>query len=208
MNRWFAPDGYLQTVFVKIRDLAVLNICFLLSCIPVVTIGAALTALYSVNLRMVRGEEGRVFADYWKAFRDNFRQGTRIWLLLLALTALFAVDFWALNQLSGVASFVLKILLGVLCFAVLAAAQYVFAYAARFSDSFGVILKNSLMICGANLLPTASLLCMVFLALFVSFYSLEVFLRAVYIWLVLGFSTLNHLRSFLLRRVFAQYESD
>lgn len=206
MNRWFASDGYLQTVFVKVRDLAILNFCFLISCIPVVTVGGALTALYSVNLRMVRGEEGNVFADYWKAFRDNFRQGTGIWLLLAALAGLFALDFWALNQLSGPVSFVLKILLGVLLLVVLAAAQYAFAYTARFSDTFGVTLKNSLMICGANLLPTASLLCMSFLAAFVSLYSLGFFLRAIYIWLALGFSTLNYLQSFLLRRVFAQYE--
>jgi len=206
MNKWFSSDGYLQTVFVKVRDLAILNFCFLVGCIPIVTVGASLTALYSVNLRMVRGEEGNVFADFWKAFRENFRQGTKIWLLLAGLIALFAVDFWALNQLVGMLSFALKILLGVLCLVVLAAAQYVFAYTARFADTFGITLKNSLMICGANLLPTASLLCMVFLAVFASFYSLGFFLRAIYIWLVLGFSTLNYLQSFLLRRVFAKYE--
>lgn len=206
MNQWFGTDGYLQNVFVKVRDLAILNLCFVAGCIPVVTIGAALTALYSVNLRMVRGEEGSVFADYRKAFRENFRQGTKIWLLLLALAGLFAVDFWALNQLSGAFCFVLKILLGVLCFVVLAAAQYVFAYAARFSDPMGVVLKNALIISGTHLLHTVSLLCMNFVALFVSFYSMPVFLRAIYIWLVLGFSTLNYLRSFLLRRVFSRYE--
>lgn len=206
MNKWFSSDGYLQNVFVKVRDMAILNICFVISCIPLVTIGAALTALYSVNLRMVRGEEGDVFADYRKAFRENFRQGTALWLLLAAAAALFALDFWALHQLDGTLAFALKILLGVLLVVVLAAGQYVFAYAARFSDALGTVVKNSMMICGANLLPTASLLCMCFLTAFVSFYSLEFFLRAIYIWLVLGFSTLNYLQSFLLRRVFAKYE--
>lgn len=206
MNRWFASDGFLQTVFAKVRDLAILNICFLISCIPVVTVGAALTALYSVTLRMVREEEGNVFSDYKTAFRENFRQGTGIWLLLVGLAALFILDFWALNQLSGTLAFVLKILLGVLMLVVLAAGEYVFAYAARFSDPLGRVLKNSLMICGANLLPTASMLCMRFLAIFVSLYSLEFFLRAIYIWLVLGFAALNYLQSFVLRRVFAKYE--
>lgn len=206
MKQWFGPEGFLQTVFEKIWNLTVLNICFVISCLPVVTAGAAMTALSSVNLRILRQEEGRVFFDYWKAFRHNFSQSTKTWLLLLAVGGLFGLDFWALHQLEGTAAFVLKILLGALFVAYLAVLHYVFAYTARFCDSLWVSLKNSLMLSGANLLSTASLLCITFLALFVSLYSLEFFLRAVYVWLVLGFGVLNYLQAILLNRIFSRYE--
>ena len=206
MKQWFGPEGLLQTVFEKIWNLTVLNFCFVVSCLPVVTAGAAMTALGSVNLRMLRHEEGNVFSDYWAAFRQNFRQATKIWLVLLGLGGFFVLDFWILNKLGGAAAFVLKILLGALFIAYLAAAHYVFPYTARFSDSIFVSLKNSLMLSGANLLVTASLMCMTFLALFVSFYSFEFFLRAIFVWLVLGFAALSHLQCVLLGRVFARSE--
>ena len=206
MKQWFGPEGLLQTVFEKIWNLMVLNFCFMASCIPVVTVGAAMTALSSVNLRMLRKEEGNVFRDYWAAFRQNFAPSTKIWLVLLAVGGFFLLDFWILSKLGGGAAFVLKILLGALFIAYLAAAHYVFPYTARFSDGLFVSLKNSLMLSGANLLVTASLMCMTFLALFVSFYSFEFFLRGIFIWLVLGFAVLSHLQCILLSRLFARYE--
>lgn len=206
MKQWFGPEGLLQTVFERIWNLTVLNFCFVVSCLPVVTAGAAMTALGSVNLRMLRREEGNVFSDYWAAFRGNFRQSTKIWLVLLGVGGFFVLDFWILNRLSGAMAFALKILLGVLFVAYLAAAHYVFAYTARFSDSLFVSLKNSLMLSGANLSVTASMMCMTFLALFVSFYSFEFFLRAIFVWLVLGFAVLSHLQCVLLSRIFARYE--
>lgn len=206
MKQWFGPEGFLQTIFEKIWNLTVVNFCFLISCLPLVTAGAAMTALSSVNLRMLRREEGNVFFDYWNAFRQSFGQSTKIWLLALAVGGLFALDFWALNQLAGTVAFVLKILLGGLFVVYLAVLHYVFAYTARFSDSIWVSLKNSLMLSGANLMVTASVLCITFLAMFVSFYSLEFFLRAIFVWLVLGFGTVNYLQSMLLNRIFSRYE--
>lgn len=206
MKQWFGPEGLLQTVFEKIWNLTVLNFCFVVSCLPVVTAGAAMAALGSVNLRILRHEEGNVFSDYWTAFRQNFRQAIKIWLVLLGLGGFFVLDFWILNKLGGAAAFILKILLGALFIAYLAAVHYVFPYTARFSDSIFVSLKNSLMLSGANLLVTASLMCMTFLALFISFYSFEFFLRAIFVWLVLGFAALSHLQCVLLGRVFARYE--
>ena len=206
MKQWFGPEGLLQTVFEKIWNLTVLNFCFVVSCLPVLTVGAAMTALSSVNLRMLRKEEGNVFRDYWAAFRQNFAPSTKIWLVLLAVGGFFLLDFWILSKLGGGAAFVLKILLGALFIAYLAAAHYVFPYTARFSDGLFVSLKNSLMLSGANLLVTASLMCMTFLALFVSFYSFEFFLRAIFVWLVLGFAVLSHLQCILLSRLFARYE--
>ncbi len=205
MNQWFGTDGHLQNTFVRVLDMAVLNLCFVISCIPLVTIGTALTALHSVNFKILRQEEGRVSANYWQAFRDNFGQSTKLWLILLAVGILFAMDFWALSQLEGSIAWILKTLLGGLLVVYLAMLHYVFAYTARFSDTLMVSLKNTLMICGANLLPTVSLLCITFLAVFVSLYSFEIFLRAIYIWLVLGFAALNCLQSFLLNRVFSRY---
>lgn len=202
MNRWFGNEGLLQTVFAKIWDLLVLNLCFLASCLPVVTVGAAQTALYAVNLKAVRKEEGNVASDFRRAFWENFRQATKLWLLILLLGGVFAVDFWALEQLRGTLVWILKALLGALFAVYLAAIPWIFAYQARFADTVGTVLKNALLLCGTNLPVTAAMLSLSFLVGFISLYSLATFLRAVFVWLVLGFAAVNYIQSYLMRRVF------
>lgn len=201
-NQWLGNEGILQTVFVKIWDLLILNLCFLAGCLPIFTIGAAQSALFTVNLKAVRKEEGSVFAEYWKAFKVNFAQGTKLWGLLALLGVVFVVDFWALGMLEGTIVWVLKAMLGALLLIYLAAFPWIFGYNARFEDNTKTVLKNALILCGANLPVSAAMLCVTFLAAFVSFYSLEIFLRAVFLWVVLGFSVLNLVHSYLMRRVF------
>lgn len=202
MNQWLGNEGILQTVFVKIWDLLILNLCFLASCLPLFTIGAAQSALFAVNLKAVRKEEGSVFVEYWKAFKANFAQGTKLWGLMALLGLIFIVDFWALGMLDGTIVWVLKAMLGAMLLIYLAAFPWIFGYNARFEDTVKVVLKNALILCGANLPVSAAMLCLTFLAAFVSFYSMEFFLRAVFVWVVLGFAVLNFAQSHLLRRVF------
>lgn len=202
MNQWLGNEGVLQTVFVKIWDLLILNLCFLAGCVPVFTIGTSLSALFAVNLKAVRKEEGSVFAEFWKAFKVNFGQGTKLWGLMLLLGAVFAVDFWVLSMLEGTLAWVLKAMLGAMLLVYLAVFPWIFGYNARFADNMKTVLKNALILCGANLPVSAAMLCISFLAAFVSFYSLEIFLRAMFLWVVLGFSVINFAQSYLLRRVF------
>lgn len=202
MNQWLGNEGILQTIFVKIWDLLILNLCFLAGCLPIFTIGAAQTALFAVNLKAVRKEEGSVFAEFWKAFRDNFRQGTKLWGLLVLLGAIFLVDFWVLAMLEGAVAWGLKAMLGALLLLYLGAFPWIFGYSARFADNTRTVLKNALILCGANLPVSAAMLGGSLLAAFISFCSLEILLRAVFIWVVLGFAVLNYVQSYLMRRVF------
>ena len=58
----------------KMADLILLNLIFLLCCIPVVTIGPAITALYAVSLRSVRYGDGYVIQTFFRSFKQNFKQ--------------------------------------------------------------------------------------------------------------------------------------
>ena len=74
MNRFFDPDSWLMQLISRFSSLAVLNLLFLCTCIPVFTIGAALTALYDVVFRMDTEREGKLVSAYFRAFTANFRQ--------------------------------------------------------------------------------------------------------------------------------------
>ena len=67
-----------------------LNIIFVLCCIPVVTIGASLTALYSVSMKMAKNEEGPIWKSFIAAFKSNFKRATFAWIyVILALVVMY-----------------------------------------------------------------------------------------------------------------------
>ena len=90
-------DRYYDNPVIRIlnrcTDLVVLNLLFLLCCIPVVTIGAALAAMISVTLRSVRYGDGYVVQHFFKAFRENFRRSTMVWLGAMLFGGLLVLDF-------------------------------------------------------------------------------------------------------------------
>lgn len=78
MNQILNPDNPVIRFLGRLFDLVVLNIIFLLLCIPVITIGASITSLYYVLLKIVRGEDPYILRSFFKAFRQNFFQSTVI----------------------------------------------------------------------------------------------------------------------------------
>lgn len=81
MGGIFNYDSPLMSGLGKLADLVILNLLTLLFCIPIVTIGASLTACHYVALKIRRGE-GYVIRNFWKSFRMNFRQSTVIGFLV------------------------------------------------------------------------------------------------------------------------------
>ena len=83
-------DNVVHIFLSKIGDLVVANLLFILCCIPVITIGPAMTALYHCTLRMVKGNDSSTSKTFFRAFKQNFVQSLVIWLgILLAGVILF-----------------------------------------------------------------------------------------------------------------------
>ena len=82
MGRFFSMDNKFFTFMNKVADLCILNIICLVCCIPIVTAGASITAMYYVTLKMVRNEEAYIVRSFFKSFKDNFKQATIINLIM------------------------------------------------------------------------------------------------------------------------------
>ena len=78
-------DGPVMQFITKIVYSVYLNILWFICCLPIVTIGASTTALYYVSLKIVKNEEGNLTKAFFHSFKENFRQGTAIWLILSVL---------------------------------------------------------------------------------------------------------------------------
>lgn len=142
----FSMNGKLAKFLNTLGSLFLLNLCALLCCVPVFTVGAAMTALYSCTLRLVRGEEGSPVKDYFNAFRENFPQATKVWLVGGCLIAFMAFDIRLLRSLSGTFGQVYRILLFALILFFALELIYSFALMARFQNTTRNTLKNALIL--------------------------------------------------------------
>ena len=142
----FDPEGPLMGTLAIIADLAILNLITLLCCVPVITAGAAMTAMHYVLLKIVRQEEGYITADFLRSFRQNFRQATAVWSLFLLFAALLVLDFFLTGGSDGTCRsfliFVRYMLAGAGIFAALVF-LYVFPLLARFENTVAGTIRNA-----------------------------------------------------------------
>lgn len=148
MTDLFNVDGPVLQFVNKIVYSVYLNILWFLCCIPVITIGASTTALFYVTLKISKNEEGNITKAFFRSFRENFRQGTLIWLILLALGIILGVDGYVLYHMRFENLF-WTLCTAVFCVAAIAYAivlMYIFPLLARFDNTTGAMFKNALFI--------------------------------------------------------------
>lgn len=116
MGNLFSYDSPLIRGLNWLADIVLLNILFLASSLPIITIGASITAMYYVTGRRLRNE-GTLWKDYWHAFRSNWKSATLLWIISLAFGLLvgFGFFYYLLSTFHGV-NFVLFLLGLAFCF--------------------------------------------------------------------------------------------
>lgn len=161
----FNYDGFVVQTCNKIVDVICLSVLWLLSCIPVVTIGAATTALYYAINKCIRHGESSILREYWRAFHANFKQATLLWLPLFLVYGLLGGSCYSsyLMCTNGALPKEMFYFLLVVIAVFAAWASLPFPYLARFQNTNRMILKNCLGIALMNV-PT-TLLQVVFLIL-------------------------------------------
>lgn len=200
----FNIDSPIMQFLSRLTDIVILNILFLICSLPIITIGASATALYSVTLKMVKNEESYIFRSFLCAFKDNFKHGTVSWLLLLATGIVVWIDYRIMGSTDSSFARVISFVLVPVCVVLVFTLIYIFPFIARFENTIKNSLKNALLISIAQFPYTLLLLLLLALAaaltLFVDFRIIG------FVWFVFGFSGLAYLNSFILRRAFRKFE--
>ena len=141
--RWlFDMENPVMRALSTTADLIMLNLLTILCCLPVVTVGAALTALNTAAIKIVRGEETAPVKDYFRAFRVNFKKGTILGLVFLLVFAVLIVDYLA----AGNAVSILRPVIAAIALLVLMLGQYAFAMLARYENTLRGTLKNAMLL--------------------------------------------------------------
>lgn len=202
----FRPDSWLIRFLTKVCDLLFLNIVLVLSCCTVVLSGAGVTALYSITLKMMRGQDCDPIKGFLRALRENFLPSSFATILLLADVTLLAVlrgALYAETLLMPPTAFVLMSILTVFLTALL---SYLFPLLARYENTFSHHLSNAARLALANLPVTVLITAVNLLPLLISLLFPALLGIVFAFWLLFGFAAGAWINSFYLNRIFESRE--
>lgn len=182
-----------------LADLCMLSAYWLVCSLPILTLGAASSALYYTVVKVVRQEEGTLTRTFFSAFRGNLKQGLLPSLLFAAACSLIAA-YWLLGEAISldagifIAYWLLVVLLSILTIGVF---SFVFPLIARFRQGTWAMLRSAFSLSLGYPLKTFGLVCLAAIAVWL-------LLRAPILMLLLpGVHAL--LSSLVLEPVFAKH---
>lgn len=144
MRGIFGSDSMLMKALGKIFDIGYLSIVFIIFSLPVVTIGASLTALYYAVVKVIRRDRGYVFQEFFRSFKLNFVKATILWLIQAVLTFVMCFNLYAVvEQNGGTIGFMqgAYIVMGLIIFAI---SCYAYPVLSRFDMKNTKIIRFSL----------------------------------------------------------------
>lgn len=201
----FSLDSPVMVFLTKVANLMLLNFLAVICCLPIVTGGASITAMYYVTLKMARNEDPYILKNFFKSFKENFRQATVIWVVLLVIVYALYMDWKIVTEvMSGTAATVMEVLLLVIIVLVAMVALYTFPVLARFDNTIKVTVKNALLMSIAKLPKTVWMLVIHLLPFVLILISTD----AVPIIFMLGLATVSYLCSRTFVKIFKAYEPE
>ena len=205
MNRLFSMDNIVMQTLGKIFDLVLLNIIFIISCIPVFTIGTSLSSLYTVTLNIVRKKDPYIIKGFFDAFRSNFRQSTILWIFCLIMICFLGYDYQILNaQGSGVS--MIRLLLILITLILCAIFLYLFPVVSHFNCPTKKAVQNALLLSIAHLPWTLLLFLYYGTILYLLLHFPQILGLFTLIGMFCGFSISALITSLIYNHIFQNYE--
>lgn len=190
----------------KVADLCILNIICVVCCIPVITAGASITAMYYVTLKMVRNEEAYILRSFFKSFKQNFKQATIINLIMLLIGVVLYVDLNVSKAMQGGAGQIFQIIFMAFVLIYFILFLYVYPVLARFYNTIKNTIKNALFMAIRHFPYTVVMVIIAvcpLLLLLVKSYQIQSTLFVLF--LLMGFALIAYCNSYFLAKIFDNY---
>ena len=182
----------------NIGDWIILNVLFVITSLPVLTIGMTVTAMYRVSLRRIRGESQYAAREYFEACREEWRQSTKLWLVFMITGGILLFDILYGKNLSKMLNIANGVLLVLWCFTI----SYAFPLQARFQNSMKNTLMNALLLAFKNLPATLIMVILNCIPAVCIAGGAFVTMAAMPIFCVIGFSLIVWINSLFLTTIF------
>lgn len=209
MGKFFDMDSPIMSGLSRVADLMILNILALICCIPIVTIGASITAMYYVELKWARKEEGYTVRPFFREFRNNFKQATIEWLIILAVGILLGLDAYIVIQSPDMFPDFMQYVIGAVIIVAFLVVQWVFLLQCHFYNTVRQTFRNSFIMAIAKFPRTFGMAVAWAASLLLLYLSLVTELQVIFPLVLLFFLSLPGYASCkLASRPFAAFEPE
>lgn len=201
-------DNPFMQALARIGDLMMLSIITLTLCLPVVTFGPAVTALFKTVYALTLDTCGAVLPTYFRAFRDNFKQAAIVGVAMLLALAAFVCDVMLLRLFfAGTAYQAMLLLVAVLAFLVLSLTAYLFPLIARYNNTLPEHLRNAAILMTVHF-PRTLLSVLVHLSpILMLWLRPEFMFQTLVVWFFLAPGLIAQADAYILKPVFERLEN-
>lgn len=205
MGKFFNLDAPIVQAVGKVGQMMITTITWLLFCLPVVTAGAATVALCRIMMNL-KEDKSCAFAEFVQIFRENFKKGTILWLILLGSIGVLAAGFYLVVLVENVVLRMAALLIFcLLFFLTYIAAIYVFPLTAYFENTVLGTIRNAIGMGLANLRQTIFCIALTLLPLVLMLASMKLFVMLLFMLIILGPGAICYGQMCLLLPVFHRY---
>lgn len=206
MSRLFDMDNKFFSFMGRLTDLCILNVLCIICCLPVITAGASITAMFYITMKMVRNEEAYIVRGFFKSFKQNFRQATIINIIMLVLAAFLYVDTKVVKTMPQPAGQIMQMIFMV--FAVLLAMVFLYIYPvlAKFYNTIKQTFINALLM-SIRHLPYTFIMILISLCPYLIFRieSAQIQSMVLFLFVLVGFAGIAYINSNFFVKIFDKY---
>lgn len=207
MRNLFNLDNPVVQFLARVGDLIIVNVLFLICCVPVVTIGASISAMHKVTQAIAFDEDNGIAKTFFRGFRENFKQATLVWLMMLVFAVSMGCNYLIIVGFTvGNTALILKWVLVIFGALVVILAAWMFPLMARYQNTLRQHAMNALILAVVKLPRTVGLVVLSLLPVLIAVLSIQTFLTTLIFWLALGFGFTSYMSGVLLKPVFREME--
>lgn len=207
MFKFMSIDSKFYKIMSQFVDIMLINVLFLITSIPIITVGASFSAVSTLYINYTVGNTDQIIPQYFKAFKKNFKQSTIIYIILSIFSTLLIINWMLFPNYEGPLKWGVLITLFIFSTIVYIYSLIIYPYIAKFHNSLAQASKNILWMFVDNVVSISGMGLMTFLPVIVMIYypwTLPIFL---YYFMFFGFSLIVYVNTLILNNIFEKYIS-
>lgn len=201
MRKIFGFSSKLMNIMNRAADLLLLNILFIVTSIPIITIGASVTALYSVMMKVCMDVEGYIIKDYFQTFKRQFMKASCLWGIFIGIAAVIGVDAY-FYIFSARAVFFMRYLFYILLICFVFILSYSFVVLEQMKCTVGNVLKNAIVLSIRFLPYTLAIVLCNLLSIIIIMVFPRMLPYVILTGLIIGFSGTAYINSHFFNKIF------
>lgn len=206
MKGFFDYDGKVNEFLKKVMYVVSANLLFILCSIPIVTIGAANSAMHTVLFRFQQGDEPDILKTYFRSFKENFKDATISWMLMLATAGTLIVNYRFIRELHAAGTGIFQVAFNLVLFLWLVFWVYLFPAICYYKNTLSGYARFVVKLAIARLPYTIGLLILHVLPILVMLFMAQYSSFGVLALFCCGFSLPAYFSGRVLLKIFMQCE--